>query len=86
MKKVKAIIQKRSKESQKEINRLKKISLDAEMVGLTKSQKKKLAQQKELEDRRKAYEDAKAAYDGSAESERNLAKAKKELDSAEYEA
>lgn len=81
-----AIIQKRSKESQKEIDRLKKISLDAEMVGLTKSQKKKLAQQKELEDRRKAYEDAKAAYDGSAESERNLAKAKKELDSAEYEA
>ena len=81
-----AIIQKRSKESQKEIDRLKKISLDAEMIGLTKSQKKKLAQQKELEDRRKAYEDAKAAYDGSAESERNLAKAKKELDSAEYEA
>ena len=81
-----AKIQKRSKESQKEIDRLKKISLDAEMVGLTKSQKKRLAQQKELEDRRKAYEDAKAAYDGSAESERNLAKAKKELDSAEYEA
>lgn len=78
-----AKIQKRSKESQKEIDRLKKISLDAEMLGLTKSQKKKLAQQKELEDKRKAYEDAKAAYDGSAESERNLAKAKKELDSAE---
>lgn len=78
-----AKIQKRSKESQKEIDRLEKISLDAEMLGLTKSQKKKLAQQKELEDKRKAYEDAKAAYDGSAESERNLAKAKKELDSAE---
>lgn len=80
-----AVIQKRSEESQKEIKRLKKISLDAEMAGLTKRQKKELAQQKELEDKRKAYEDAKAAYDGSAESEKRLNQAKKELDKAEYE-
>ena len=80
-----AVIQKRSEESQKEIKRLKKLSLDAEMAGLTKRQKKELAQQKELEDKRKAYEDAKAAYDGSAESERSLTQAKKELDKAEYE-
>lgn len=78
-----AIIQKRSEESQKEIKRLKKISLDAEMAGLTKRQKKELAQQKELEDKRKAYEDAKAAYDGSAESEKRLLQAKQEKEYAE---
>ena len=78
-----AIIQKRSKESQKEIDRLEKISLDAEMAGLTKRQKKELAQQKELEDKRKAYEDAKAAYDGSAESEKRLLQAKQEKEYVE---
>lgn len=78
-----AVIQKRSEESQKEIKRLKKISLDAEMAGLTKRQKKELAQQKELEDKRKAYEDAKAAYDGSAESEKRLLQAKQEKEYAE---
>ena len=36
------------------------------MAGLTKRQKKELAQQKELEDKRKAYEDALSTLDPQA--------------------